>query len=243
MTVPLLDIAGLTVSYGGAPAVDAVSLTIIDGECVALLGPNGAGKSSLLRAVLGLIASSGTVTFSGTNLNSQPVEARVRAGIGYVPEGRRVFAGLSVRDNLEAAMFAPAAERGRRLEEIYLLFPQLHARDRDAAWQLSGGQQQMLALGRALVQKPRLLLLDEPSLGLAPALAREVFAALAGVSSRGTAILMAEQNVRLAATLADRTVFIDRGTVRASRSGEELRDDLASMRLPGLAQSPDRSSP
>jgi branched-chain amino acid transport system ATP-binding protein len=243
MTVPLLDIVALSVAYGGAPAVDTVSLTVGAGECVGLLGANGAGKSSLLRAILGLTPATGRIALAGVDLQARPVEARVRAGIGYVPEGRRVFAGLSVRDNLEAAITAPAAERARRIDEAYTLFPQLRERDRDAAWQLSGGQQQMLAIGRALVQKPRLLLLDEPSLGLAPALARELFDALAGIAAGGTALLLAEQNVRLAATLADRAVILDRGTVAAVRTGAALRDDPTAATPAGLAQPADRSSP
>jgi branched-chain amino acid transport system ATP-binding protein len=231
----LLDVAELTVGYGGAPAVDAVSFAVEAGECLALLGANGAGKSSLLRGILGLTAASGQIALAGTRLDGRRVEARVRAGIGYVPEGRRVFAGLSVRDNLEAAIAAPAAERRRRIDAAYALFPQLAARDGDAAWQLSGGQQQMLAIGRALVQRPRLLLLDEPSLGLAPALARDVFDALGSIAAEGTTLLLAEQNVRLAATLADRALVLQRGKITAILTGDALRADPA--------QAADKSSP
>lgn len=243
MTGRLLDIAGLTVTYGGAPAVDEVTLTVDDGECVALLGANGAGKSSLLRAVLGLEPATGQIFLDGKDLTMRSVEARVRAGIGYVPEGRRVFVGLSVRDNLEAAISAPARERARRIDEIYSLFPQLQARDRDAAWQLSGGQQQMLAIGRALGQKPRLLLLDEPSLGLAPALAQEVFITLDSIASAGTALLLAEQNIRLAATLAHRAAILERGRVTATVSGDRLCIDPSMAALSGLDQPADRSRP
>jgi branched-chain amino acid transport system ATP-binding protein len=234
MTAPLLDVAELSVAYGGAPAVDRVSLRVGGGERVALLGANGAGKSSLLRAILGLVPSRGRVVFDGADLQAKAVQARVRAGIGYVPEGRRVFAGMSVRDNLEAAIGEPARERARRIDEAYALFPQLRARDRDAAWQLSGGQQQMLAIGRALVQRPRLLLLDEPSLGLAPALAGEVFAALGDVAARGTALLLAEQNVRLAARLADRAIVLDRGRVAARLAMRDALDHPA-VGMPGGA--------
>ena len=225
MTAPLLDIAGLSVAYGGAPAVDAVSLTVHAGECVALLGPNGAGKSSLMRGVLGLTPATGRIALAGIRLDGLRVEARVRAGIGYVPEGRRVFAGLSVRDNLEAAIAAPRAERRRRIDAAYALFPQLAGRDGDAAWQLSGGQQQMLALGRALVQRPRLLLLDEPTLGLAPALARDLFAALGAIAAEGTTLLLAEQNVRLAATIAGRAIILAQGRNVAEHGGDALRAD------------------
>jgi branched-chain amino acid transport system ATP-binding protein len=213
VSAPLLDIASLSVAYGGAPAVDGVSLTVGEGECVALLGANGAGKSSLLRGVLGLVPASGRVTLAGRPLDRLRTEARVRAGIGYVPEGRRVFAGMTVHDNLEAGIAAPAHERARRIADAYGLFPQLAARDGDLAWQLSGGQQQMLAIARALVQRPPLLLLDEPSLGLAPALAADLFAALAGIAAGGTALLLAEQNARLAATIADRTLVLARGRI------------------------------
>ena len=243
MTGRLLDIAGLTITYGGAPAVDQVTLNVDDGECVALLGANGAGKSSLLRAVLGLEPATGQIFLDGKDLTMRSVEARVRAGIGYVPEGRRIFPGMSVRDNLEAAIYAPARERARRIDEIYSLFPQLQARDRDAAWQLSGGQQQMLAIGRALGQKPRLLLLDEPSLGLAPTLAQEVFATLDSIASTGTALLLAEQNVRLAATLAHRATILERGRVTATLPGDRLRIDPSMAALSGLIQPADRSSP
>lgn len=243
MTAKLLDIASLTVGYGGAPAVDRVSLSVGEGEIVALLGANGAGKSSLLRALLGLIPSQGRVTFAGTVFDGMPVESRIRAGIGYVPEGRRVFAGLSVRDNLEVAIAAPARERRQRIDKTYALFPQLATRDRDAAWQLSGGQQQMLAIGRALVQRPRLLLLDEPSLGLAPILAGDVFQTLGEIAKTGTALLFAEQNIRLAASLADRAVILDRGRTVHSPSGDELRDDPTLALRAAPIQSGDRSSP
>ncbi|MEK9661952.1 MAG: ABC transporter ATP-binding protein [Alphaproteobacteria bacterium] len=211
MSAVLLETVDLGVRYRGAIAVDAVSLQVGNGESVALLGANGAGKTSLLRALLGLVPATGSIRFSGTPLDGLRVEDRVRGGIGYVPEGRRIFAGLSVRDNLEAAISATAAERRRRIDETYAMFPQLGSRDRDAAWQLSGGQQQMLAIGRALVQKPRLLLLDEPSLGLAPVLAAELFETLGGIARTGTAMLLTEQNVRLAETLADRALVLDRG--------------------------------
>jgi branched-chain amino acid transport system ATP-binding protein len=243
MTAPLLDIADLTVAYGGAPAVDRVSFTVSEGECVALLGANGAGKSSLLRAIVGLAPITGRIALAGTRIDRQRVEARIRAGIGYVPEGRRVFAGLSVRDNLAAAIAAPAAERTRRIDETYALFPQLAARDRDAAWQLSGGQQQMLAIGRALVQHPKLMLLDEPSLGLAPALAFSLFETLAGIAASGTTLLLAEQNVRLAASLASHALILDRGRITARHSGDALRADPALAQSAGTAQSADRSSP
>lgn len=207
MTRPLLDLSGVSVAYGGAPVVREVSLELDPGEAAVLLGANGAGKSTLLRAILGLVPlTAGRVCLDGADLSAVPTEARARLGIGYVPEGRRVFAGMSVRDNLEVASFAPAPERRREIERIFALFPALRTKADERAWRLSGGQQQMLALGRALMGKPRLLLLDEPSLGLAPRMAGEVFAAIRAIAAGGTAVLVAEQSAERAAAIADRHI-------------------------------------
>ncbi len=209
----LLRIGGLSAGYGGATAVDRVTLAVEAGETVTLLGANGAGKSTLIKAVLGLTPSTGPVSFDGIDLTALAPERRVRLGLGYVPEGRRVFPGMSVRDNLEVASFAPAAARRVVLERVFALFPQLCAKAGEQAWRLSGGQQQMLAIGRALMGKPRLLLLDEPSLGLSPRLAGEVFAAVRAIAQAGTAVLVAEQSTTRALAIGRRVVLLRLGVV------------------------------
>lgn len=209
----LLRLEGLTAGYGGAVAVDGVSLTVAPGETVALLGANGAGKSTLMKAVLGLVPSRGVVTIAGTDATRLPTHRRAALGLGYVPEGRRVFPGMSVYDTLDAAGPSSRPERRAALERVYALFPDLRTKARDTAWRLSGGQQQMLALGRALMGSPRLLLLDEPSLGLSPRLAGEVFAAVSAIAATGTAVLIAEQSPARALAVAGRAVLLRQGRV------------------------------
>mgnify|MGYP001809646094 FL=1 len=209
----LLRLEGLTAGYGGAVAVDGVSLAVAPGETVALLGANGAGKSTLMKAVLGLVPSRGVVTIAGTDATRLPTHRRAALGLGYVPEGRRVFPGMSVHDTLDAAGPSSRAERRAALERVYALFPDLRTKARDTAWRLSGGQQQMLAIGRALMGGPRLLLLDEPSLGLSPRLAGEVFAAVSAIAATGTAVLIAEQSPARALAVAGRAVLLRRGRV------------------------------
>ncbi|CAO3409778.1 ABC transporter ATP-binding protein [Azospirillum largimobile] len=209
----LLSVRGLTAGYGGATALDGVSLSVAAGETVALLGANGAGKSTLLKALLGLVPARGELRFDGGDLGPLATEARVRRGIGYVPEGRRVFPGMSVRDNLEVAGLPAARDRAQDVERVFALFPDLAAKSRDSAWRLSGGQQQMLSLGRALMGRPRLLLLDEPSLGLSPKLADEVFAAVGRIAAAGTAVLLAEQSAARALSVAPRAVLLRLGRV------------------------------
>jgi len=214
VTVPLLELRGLRVRYGGHPALDGVDLAVDAGETVAVLGANGAGKSTLLRAVMGLVRpDAGMVSVDGRPLPPGRPGARSAAGVGYVPEGRRVFAAMSVRDNLEVAAAAPRRERRTRLERVYALFPRLAERERSLGWQLSGGEQQMLAIGRALMGEPRVLLLDEPSLGLAPRLAGELFARIGAIAAEGTAVLMAEQNAARALAVADRACLLRLGRV------------------------------
>ncbi len=236
MSGPILALSGVSVSRGGAPAVREVDLELQAGETVALLGANGAGKSTLLGAVMGLVpVSAGTIRFDGQPLGRLPADARARLGIGYVPEGRRVFPGLTVRENLDVAGPISAGERRRRRDAVYALFPQLAENRARAGWRLSGGQQQMLAIGRALMAEPRLLLLDEPSLGLAPKLAREVFTALAAIAGRGGAILMAEQNATQALAIAGRGIVLRRGRLAlagdaaAVRRAAELYEGVAGV--------------
>lgn len=228
--MPLLELDGLGVRYGGAIALEGVTLTMSAAERVALVGANGAGKSTLLRAVLGLApVTAGRIRLAGEDVTSLPTERRVRYGVGWVPEGRRVFAGMSVRDNLEVAGLPAAAARACDVERVLHLFPALRARVDQPAWLLSGGQQQMLAVGRALMGRPRLLLLDEPSLGLAPKVVAEVYDTLRELAASGPAVLLAEHSVRRALSLAPRAVVLRRGrtvldTPAAGQEETILRD-------------------
>ena len=193
------------------------------GEIVALLGGNGAGKTTLLETVLGF--HPGRVMLFGRDASALAVEQRIGLGVGYVPEGRRVFAGLTVRENLEAASSLPAAQRRQRVDEMLALFPMLGERPEARAWLLSGGQQQMLALARALMDRPRLLLLDEPTLGLAPVVVADLLRRLSAMTADGTAILLAEQRAALALGVARRGVVLSRGQVVRRGSAAELAAD------------------
>jgi branched-chain amino acid transport system ATP-binding protein len=193
------------------------------GEIVALLGGNGAGKTTLLETVLGF--HPGRVVLFGRDVSALAVEQRVALGVGYVPEGRRVFAGLTVRENLEASSSLPAPQRRRRLDEMLALFPMLGERPDARAWLLSGGQQQMLALARALMDRPRLLLLDEPTLGLAPVVVADLLRRLGAMTADGTAILLAEQRAALALGVAGRGVVLSRGRLVRRGSAAELAAD------------------
>ena len=221
----LLNIDGLSVAYGQVSALRDVSISINAGEAVALVGANGAGKSTLFKSIVGFLRpTSGRLQFLGRDMAGVSPERRARLGLGYAPEGRRVFPGMTVRENLEVAVFASKGEREQRLQRAFALFPQLAERHAQLAWQLSGGQQQMLAIGRALMGRPRLLLLDEPSLGLSPKLADEVLAAVRVIIQDGTAVLLAEQNVRKALTYCERAYVLEIGKVVLSGATSALRD-------------------
>jgi branched-chain amino acid transport system ATP-binding protein len=221
----LLAVDNLYVAYGQVSALHGVTLLVNAGEAVALVGANGAGKSTLFKSIVGFLRPrSGRLRLLGRDMTGVSPERRARLGLGYAPEGRRVFPGLTVRENLEVAVFASQAERGQRLDEAFALFPQLAERQGQLGWQLSGGQQQMLAIGRALMGKPQLLLLDEPSLGLSPKLADEVLAAVKAIVTRGTAVLLAEQNVRKALACCDRAYVLEIGKVVLSGATPALRD-------------------
>lgn len=213
MTGIALHIRNLSVTHGGVAAIHDVSISVLAGETAVLLGANGAGKSSLLRAVIGLASSTGSVSLGGTDISQCTTEDRVRLGLAWVPEGRRVFPGLTVAENLLVASLSRHAERQRKLEEVFSLFPQLAGRPSDHAWQLSGGQQQMLAIGRAIMAKPMVYLLDEPSLGLAPAVAKSVAIALQQLASGGAAILIGEQNAGFVRSIADKTIMLRNGQI------------------------------
>jgi branched-chain amino acid transport system ATP-binding protein len=206
-----LELQGLTVTHGSVTALHDVSLAAPAGKITVLLGANGAGKSSLFRAVMGLATSRGAVLLDGHDISRNAVEDRVRAGLAWVPEGRRVFPGLTVAENLLVSSRARRQARAQKLAEIFALFPQLAARPGDRAWQLSGGQQQMLAIGRAMMADPRVYLLDEPSLGLAPAIAGTLADALQKLASGGAAVLIGEQNAGFSEPLADQTIRLRNG--------------------------------
>ncbi|HWP35008.1 MAG TPA: ABC transporter ATP-binding protein [Thermodesulfobacteriota bacterium] len=224
----MLEIRELVAGYGGAPVLDGVSLAVGPGEAVALLGPNGAGKTTLLRCVTGLLpARAGTIRWEGTDLRRLRPHEIVERGIATVPEGRRLFGRMTVEENLDLGAFVPRARPVRQasLERVYALFPVLRERRRQLVRTLSGGQQQMVAIGRALMANPRLLLLDEPSLGLAPKLVEAIFEALVGINRSGVAILLIEQNVRAALALARRAYFLEHGRVAGEGEGEALLHD------------------
>ncbi|MBN9535484.1 MAG: hypothetical protein BGN99_08985 [Alphaproteobacteria bacterium 65-37] len=202
-------------------------IVLAAGEIVALLGGNGAGKTTTFETILGFQDAGQPVLLFGQDVKNWTVERRVRAGIGYVPEGRRVFAGLTVRENLEAASSLARSARQRRLDEMFALFPQLGERPYARAWLLSGGQQQMLALARALMDRPRLLLLDEPTLGLAPLAVADLLGRLRPLAADGTAILVGEQRAGLVLDVAHRAVVLSRGRIVRSGTVAEVAADPA----------------
>jgi branched-chain amino acid transport system ATP-binding protein len=211
---PLLEVSGLHAGYGKVGVLHGVDLRIAPGEIVALLGPNGAGKSTLLRAISGLLPATGTLRFGGRSIAGQSPLQAVAAGLVHVIEGHRVFTGLSVHDNLLLAGYAlKRAERLRRVEEALDYFPEIAAKRLERGGALSGGQQQMLAVAQGLVQRPRLMMLDEPSAGLSPVLVDRVLAVLDHLRQGGTAVLLVEQLTVKAATLADRVCGLARGRI------------------------------
>ncbi|HJQ61057.1 MAG TPA: ABC transporter ATP-binding protein [Vineibacter sp.] len=225
-----LVIDGLSVSYGGARAIDDVTMVVPPGRIVALLGANGAGKTSLLKAVIGLVpAAVRRLSLGGVDLAGMAPERRADSGLGYVPEGRRVFAGLTVRENIEVGIAARASERSARIADMLALFPDLADKATERAWRLSGGQQQMLAVARALVRRPRALLLDEPSLGLAPRVAADLFARLRTVADQGVGLLLAEQNAARALAIADTAIVLAHGQVARAEPASALSADDASL--------------
>jgi branched-chain amino acid transport system ATP-binding protein len=214
---PVLDIRHLSASYGRVEALHDISLSIADGEFVAVLGPNGAGKSTLMRAIMGLVANSGEVVFCGAALPRQSPDACVARGVVLVPEGRGIFAPMTVAENLElgAYLLGDAAELERRRTRVFDLFPRLHERFGQIAGSLSGGEQQMLAVGRALMAGPKILLLDEPSLGLAPKVIEEILSTLAILNKEGLPIVLVEQKAPLALRLASRAYLLSVGRLIA----------------------------
>ena len=227
-----LDVDGLTVRYGAVQAVRGVSLGIEAGEVLVVLGANGAGKSSTLRAIAGLIPSRGPVLWDGVDISHWPAHRRARAGLALVPEGRRVFAPLTVEENLKLGAYGvkSSAARGSRMESVYALFPRLEERRTSPAGLLSGGEQQMLAIGRALMAGPRVVLMDEPSMGLAPTVVDTVMDSVRAIAHTGVGVLMVEQNAVAALDIARRAAVLDRGLVVATGDAEQLREDPSVLR-------------
>ncbi|HAF60572.1 MAG: ABC transporter ATP-binding protein [Bacillota bacterium] len=221
----MLEIKNLNVHYGVIHALKDVSLTVDKGEIVTLIGANGAGKTTTLRTISGLIkATSGQVILEGKDITNLPAPQRVELGLSQVPEGRRIFPEMTVLENLELGAFLRKDKQGikKDIEHIYELFPILGDRRKQTAGTLSGGEQQMLAIGRALMSKPRLLLLDEPSMGLAPLLVREIFEIIKNINSEGTTVLLVEQNASMALSIANRAYVLETGSIVITGTGEEL---------------------
>ena len=224
----MLEIRDLDAAYGDIRVLDGVTLTVGPGEIVALLGPNGAGKSTLLNTVAGLRRPrAGAVSFQGEDLGRLHAHLVVERGVALVPEGRRLFGGMTVEDNLELGAFAARARAGKAasLERVYALFPDLRERRRQLVRALSGGQQQMVAVGRALMTNPRLLMLDEPSLGIAPRLVRAILDSLVEINRGGVAVFLVEQNVQAALDLAHRAYVLESGRIALQGAAADLLRD------------------
>jgi branched-chain amino acid transport system ATP-binding protein len=227
-SAPMLECRDLDVFYGDLQALWGVSLTVQAGEIVALIGPNGAGKTTIMRTLAGLLTPArGTITLQGRRIEREPGHRRVELGMALVPEGRRLFGTMTVLENLELGAYAGRARAERRaaLDRVYSIFPVLYERRRQLAGTLSGGQQQMVAIGRALMSRPRLLLLDEPSLGLAPVVVEAIFDVVRQVNAQGVTVLLVEQNARAALRLAHRGYVIESGRVVQHDRGERLLHD------------------
>ena len=223
----LLKVDDIHVYYGNIHAIKGISFEVNEGEIVTLIGANGAGKSTTLNTISGLLKPrSGQITFDGKNLAGVPASKVVSLGMALCPEGRRVFQQMSVRENLEMGGFTrPASEIDSSLENVFQRFPRLKEREKQVAGTLSGGEQQMLAMGRALMSKPKLLMLDEPSMGLAPILVEQIFDIVKELNEAGTTILLVEQNARMALSIAHRAYVLETGTISMSGDAHELAED------------------
>jgi len=221
----LLEVYSLNVGYGEIQVLREVSFNVKEGEIVALVGANGAGKTTTLKAISGLLHPlSGAIRFRGASIDRLPAHRIVELGVVQVPEGRKIFPSLTVRENLELGSYIPQAKKRRAesMERVFQLFPILLEREKQTAGTLSGGEQQMLAIGRALMCRPQLLMLDEPSLGLAPMIVREIFDIVQEIRAQGTTILLVEQNIQHSLRLADRGYVLENGRIVLQGSGEEL---------------------
>lgn len=225
----VLEVKNLSVAYGKVEAVSNVNLTVGAGKIVTLIGPNGAGKTTTLSAIMGVLPSSGQIHFDGSMEAVPEVERMVVRGMSLVPEKRELFGTMSIEDNLLLGAFqrhrSGHRDQAQTMEEVYALFPRLKERRQQAAGTMSGGERQMLAVGRALMAKPKLLMLDEPSLGLAPLIVREIFRIIAELRRRGVSILLVEQNARAALQVADYAYVLENGGIKMQGEAQQLRDD------------------
>lgn len=223
--MPMLEINDINVYYGAIHAIKGISLTVNEGEIVTLIGANGAGKSTTLRTISGLLKPrTGSINFLGKDIAGMPAHQIVREGISQVPEGRRIFAEMTVLENLELGAFTRSDKDGvaQDLKMVFGRFPRLEERISQLAGTLSGGEQQMLAMGRALMSRPKLLLLDEPSMGLAPLLIREIFSIIADIHKAGTTVLLVEQNANMALSIANRAYVLETGRITISGDAKKL---------------------
>lgn len=220
----MLEVSDINVYYGSIHAIRDVSFEVREGEIVTLIGANGAGKSTILQTVSGLLRSkTGSIEFLGKPLSGMAANRIVSMGLAHVPEGRRVFAQMTVEENLEMGAYTrPAGEVAASIRDVYERFPRLLERKRQIAGTLSGGEQQMLAMGRALMSKPKLMMLDEPSMGLAPILVEQIFDIIRELHRAGTTILLVEQNAQMALSVADRAYVLESGQIKLSGTGSEL---------------------
>ncbi|WP_436756818.1 ABC transporter ATP-binding protein [Streptosporangium sp. V21-05] len=224
----LLEVKDIRVHYGKIEALKGISVEVNEGEIVTLIGANGAGKTTTLKTISGLRGlSSGSITFDGKDISKMPGHKRVLAGLGQAPEGRGVFPGMTVHDNLLMGAYTRSGDFSADLAEVYELFPRLAERRTQMGGTMSGGEQQMLAIGRALMAKPKVLLLDEPSMGLAPLLVQQIFEIIEEINRRGTTVLLVEQNAQQALKLAHRAYVLETGKVVKSAPADELLNDPA----------------
>jgi branched-chain amino acid transport system ATP-binding protein len=226
MSDPMLQLTDFSVSYGKVEAVRQVGLSMAPGSIVTVIGANGAGKTTLLNAIMGVLPSSGTVQFDGRNIGEETIEARVRSGLCLVPEKRELFGTMSVEDNLRLGAYRLGSQAiSDGLETVFARFPRLKERRRQEAGTLSGGERQMLAMGRALMGRPRLLMLDEPSLGLAPRIVKDIFHIIIGLKAEGVSILLVEQNARAALEVADYAYVMELGALSMEGKAASLASD------------------